>query len=813
MLLWVSSWSLRAVIARSRELISSLQHEEKNAHQAQEDDATRTVEILGTIERRLTDQRDIAVEYHPDWSDFLSGYRLSVESLNQAQHVVKDIVVRAKRSQHESHTRIMLRQIARNEYVPARTPIDIVSSLRDSLGTASTIQIIDFNVPKVLLDWNLMWHGLNNGISNARKHGSRSDIKITVQYQSAKERLVIQLSNGVDTEKQIKTIEIHGEDGTHLLHRRADGSSALSSNIGGKALLGVMHLLNGSVSLRFAPAETTLRVEVEAPEPKTRNRTSDESRLIVYFLDDEATMRRRYLAWITPPFDSESRVVPKIGLSPQESDAAVLEFSHLVLNADPRPRACLLDQNLKSQVNRFENVTTGSEIATTLRKGGYEGTIIIRSANVSRSAMQEYLEAGADAVMSKDEQREVLLRKLLDHSEKARSLETSPEELENLGTIPLLDKSDFVWTEMDQQSRKEIIDEFRVQSKHTLSNLEELLYNDKLHALPGELHCLVGQCRAIGATRLQSYVSRMKQGFTRDNLTVLELVLKDTLFSMDKAASTKAGSSTAPSDFDESSFTSGSMMADSFKTLFASVSKTKPLVCVGLDDSTVAQHSHQALFETVLKADMQQSKVGGSTQLEQDSFIDIALGRVNGSSLVEVAADARRHADIALVDQNIRLDDVPRLLGTTIAAELKMKGFSGVCAILTGTSADSAEFRRSVTSQSNPELVVLSSLQRRVYCPILRHRLQTMPGVDLVISKGEQLRKIASALVKTLCAKRKAMGLEDPPTPTVFSSVSVLDGMQATKAAPNSDSDPSNSRGIQPVRRQMCVCCSVAKRA
>ena len=72
--------------------------------------------------------------------------------------MLNDIVDRSRRSQHESHTRIMLRQIARNEYVPARTLVDVVAALKDSLGAATTIQVYEFEVPQVHLDWNLMWH-------------------------------------------------------------------------------------------------------------------------------------------------------------------------------------------------------------------------------------------------------------------------------------------------------------------------------------------------------------------------------------------------------------------------------------------------------------------------------------------------------------------------------------------------------------------------------------------------------------------------------------------------------------------------------
>ena len=82
--------------------------------------------------------------------------------------------------------------------------------------------------------------------------------------------------------------------------------------------------------------------------------------------------------------------------------------------ARPQPTVVVIDQNLRSQVCRRANVTTGTEIARSLRDRGYRGTIIIRSANVSTRSLQEYLAAGADAAMTKDEPRERLLRLVRD---------------------------------------------------------------------------------------------------------------------------------------------------------------------------------------------------------------------------------------------------------------------------------------------------------------------------------------------------------------------------------------------------------------
>ena len=62
-----------------------------------------------------------------------------------------------------------------------------------------------------------------------------------------------------------------------------------------------------------------------------------------------------------------------------------------VLAATPRPTAVVLDQNLRSQVSRRENATTGTEIAEALRAAGYKGAIIIRSANVSSKVTYIYI--------------------------------------------------------------------------------------------------------------------------------------------------------------------------------------------------------------------------------------------------------------------------------------------------------------------------------------------------------------------------------------------------------------------------------------
>ena len=131
----------RVELEKDRQLISTLQHEEKNAHQAQELDADRVSAMLLELESKLCKQRDIAHEYHPDWVDFYSAHLDSCRTLKQAHVVLGDIVDRAQSAQRQAHNRIMLRQLAHDDYVPARSPIDVMEKLHEQLGHASPVEL------------------------------------------------------------------------------------------------------------------------------------------------------------------------------------------------------------------------------------------------------------------------------------------------------------------------------------------------------------------------------------------------------------------------------------------------------------------------------------------------------------------------------------------------------------------------------------------------------------------------------------------------------------------------------------------------
>ena len=383
----------------------------------------------------------------------------------------------------------------------------------------------------LLLDWNLLWHGLSNGVSNARKYGDRRRVWIELRYADGE--LVLEIGNSVDREAQARLIASHGNDGTHLLYFRGEGGTAMSTNMGSQALLACVRLLGGSVALCFSLNETRLVLKVATQRPASVALTDS---LVVWFLDDDPTTRRRYqAAWLKPPLDPASRVLPDLGLSPEATDEAMRTFVTAVLAASPRPRALLLDQNLQSQVLPTENVTTGTEISQHLRKAGYDGMIVIRSANVSRCVSEEYKAAGADAVISKEQDRGALLDVL--HAATKRSTTTSGAVDDDYddATTPLLDLGDVIWSEIELSERVEMVADFRDGAQTIVQRVSSALADGGLGSLPMLLHSLAGKSRDIGAPRLQAYAARRKESFAPAHLTGLISVLEQTLGSMEQA--------------------------------------------------------------------------------------------------------------------------------------------------------------------------------------------------------------------------------------------------------------------------------------
>ena len=510
--------------------------QDKNAHKAQQVSARHAMEQIRTVEEQLAEHRNaaeqfVSAELKGIWLAMEEMRTASFEALAEATAAMRSVDERAQQSQDDSHLRIMMYQLSANDYVPARSRIDVAGRLREQLRGATDTCVRAFELPEVELDWTLVWYGLENALSNARKYGTtaggQTQIEFALEYHEP--MLLVQVTNAVDPAKQAELIAKYGTDATQLLQRRVEGGGSQSTNLGGQAVRDVARLLGGSVALHLEPTRTRFCLRVRAPRPVE---VEVSEALLVFFIDDAPTMRMVYQMWISEqasPLDPGCRVFPPSGLDPAATDEAMRAFHLDVLSARPRPRAVVLDQHLASQVARREDATTGTEIARKLRNGGYRGTIIIRSANISVQATQEYLTAGADAVLSKDDTRDKLVQLIVEGRTAAQPVSADVTAID----APLI-ADDVMWASAAAPVRDAILAEFRRDAVRSLDELDGLLEQNEVGSLPRELHNLLGHCRAVGARRMQLAAGACKAGLGRAQLAQLEELLGQTFAALDE---------------------------------------------------------------------------------------------------------------------------------------------------------------------------------------------------------------------------------------------------------------------------------------
>eukprot|EP00966_Prymnesium_polylepis_P053713 1241464-Prymnesium_polylepis.1 len=68
--------------------------------------------------------------------------RIEAKSLWEARLVLADMAKRFRQTQQQVHNRIMLRQLASDQYEPAPTPLEVTAKLREQLGRASAVQVL-----------------------------------------------------------------------------------------------------------------------------------------------------------------------------------------------------------------------------------------------------------------------------------------------------------------------------------------------------------------------------------------------------------------------------------------------------------------------------------------------------------------------------------------------------------------------------------------------------------------------------------------------------------------------------------------------
>ena len=416
------------------------------------------------------------------------------------------------------------------------------------------------------------------------------------------------------------------------------------------------------------------------------------------------------------------------------------------------------------QVTPLENVTTGTEIAQELRAAGYTGKIVVCTANVSQSAMTRYTSAGADAVLQKGGTRDDLLRSLVlkaagegegadaDRSADCVDEHALPETVEvpiAVGTVKvpiaeeivevlvaeetvevpiaeacLVDMTHFVWASAPLDVATDIVKMFCVGVRTTVAWVRASFERGDHAAVRQQLHTLVGQAGAIGARQL--YRTAEMPCVDIDQLEVLEEVLGKTMTMLELLADESGIEIPTHTPINMPIHIPAQSPADAIQmpggpalTLAlapavptpAAAGTTGQYTCIGIEDDPFQRMLMYMMFEHKLDADMNRSVVVGKDAHECGLFVDVALGKLD-TQFMPVAPAAQHPADIAVLDQNIEADGKLFLLGTDLAAQLHMRGFSGVVCIMT---ASGGAWREELARCPGVDLVVFKSDPETTY--------------------------------------------------------------------------------------------------
>jgi len=272
-----------------------------------------------------------------------------------------------------------------------------------------------------LLSFNAIWQCSES--TNCRTHGGEGTISIMVATTHATSdiatlHVTIINSAGEGHAISCKLQQQHGLNflfDTHLAVKLSGAKDSTFLGMREISLAGVV--LDAAVTVTFEESQVVTsmacpvivvertvplpeEVKVDPIDPIAVSSQADSSTLqpLMYIMcDDDKAPRAMAKALLRNPKLAATADSCVLG----EFHAEVQSVPELIRHASAANGTlnvvCMFDQNMEWP----EGKILGSELLTTLRGSGFNGLIIMRSANDSDSCEQKFLELGADAVFSK----------------------------------------------------------------------------------------------------------------------------------------------------------------------------------------------------------------------------------------------------------------------------------------------------------------------------------------------------------------------------------------------------------------------------
>jgi len=250
-------------------------------------------------------------------------------------------------------------------------------------------------------------------------------------------------------------------------------------------------LLNGTVSICFE------ETEVVATLTFTYSILSASiclpSSTLIASVDDQA-MIRTMDAWMMQQIGIDVESVQHIRGSTADE---IRDFPEYVMQMQRQPSIVLIGQNLDHPIHRG-TIIKGTELIPRLRRLGFKGKIVVKSANSAASDIRSFIAAGADGCVAKG----------LNHMDMSRQLacilfgltDNRPEEFFDprvIDTIPI-------------EQRREFVDMFVSEVRAQLKRLHDVISGGVLKEIDSVLHALKSICGSFGALNVMGLCESLR---------------------------------------------------------------------------------------------------------------------------------------------------------------------------------------------------------------------------------------------------------------------------------------------------------------
>ena len=351
------------------EAVHTISHQMKNRFYALE----------GVAQRVRTSVQDSAPH-------ILDGPHNVRESLN-------DIIGQARGGVRICVNETNVRLIAHNKYMRRDAEFDIVGEFEQLCGTRMDLKI-DANVPqRIVSDLSLIMHVIENFTSNAVKYGADGKVLVHVSVLPL-QRLRISVYNTPGD----KHAELVKRFGTNSLLLFKDGVGVHNDSASTRKGLAIAKkcadVLDGNVNISFE--ETNVIAALEFSYKILPSSLCLPKSTLIAMVDDNEFVRtvdRSALESMNINVESVRHVR---GATADE----IIGFPEYVKQMDPQPSIVILDQNLDHPEYGTDFVK-GTSLIPRLRTLGFEGKIVIKSANDTPSDAREYASRGADGMVAK----------------------------------------------------------------------------------------------------------------------------------------------------------------------------------------------------------------------------------------------------------------------------------------------------------------------------------------------------------------------------------------------------------------------------